>query len=66
MLDLKIKPEALQDLVKNFEYTTFRWGIAQAENYQDELFGGMQLLTNQESIGKVYPYADLIYRKLHI
>jgi toxin ParE1/3/4 len=66
MLDLKIKPEAERDLSKIFEYTEMGWGMDQAEKYQDDLFTGMLLLTKQEELGKVYLYAKLPYRKLHI
>lgn len=45
MFELKIKPEAENDLMKIFEYTAMSWGVYQAEKYQDELFAGMLLLT---------------------
>ena len=66
MLELKIKPEAELDLELIFEYTAMKMGLDQAEKYQDDLFSGMLLLTKQLEIGKVYPYAKLPYRKLHI
>lgn len=66
MLELKIKPEAENDLSKIFEYTAMNWGVDQAEKYQDDLFAGMLLLTNHEQLGKEYPFANLSYRKLHI
>lgn len=66
MLELKIKPEAENDLAKIFEYTAMSWGVDQAEKYQDDLFAGMMLLTKQEALGKEYHYAEQPYRKLHI
>ena len=66
MLELKIKPEAENDLMKIFEYTAMCWGVYQAEKYQDELFAGMLLITKQEQLGKEYPYAETTYRKLHV
>lgn len=66
MLELKIKPEAENDLMKIFESTAMNWGLDQAEKYQDELFAGMLLITKQEQLGKEYPYAETPYRKLHV
>ncbi|MFT6338482.1 MAG: toxin ParE1/3/4 [Saprospiraceae bacterium] len=66
MLKLKIKPEAENDLSKIFEYTAMNWGVDQADNYQDDLFAGMKLITTQEQLGKEYPYAERSYRKLHV
>jgi len=66
MLKLKIKPGAQNDLVKIFEYTAMNWGLSQAEKYQDDLYDGMQLLSEQEELGKDYPYSELSYRKLHV
>ena len=66
MLKLKVKPAAEKDLSKIFEFTAMSWGVDQAEKYQDELFAGMLLITKQELLGKLYPYVNLPYRKLHI
>ena len=66
MLELKIKPEAENDLSKIFEYSAMSWGVDQAEKYQDELFAGMLLILKQEELGKEYPYAKQPYRQLHI
>ena len=66
MPKLKIKPEAEIDLSKIFEHIALNWNIDQAEKYQDELFEGMQFLTLNNHLGKKYPYAELLYRKLHI
>jgi toxin ParE1/3/4 len=66
MLKLQIKPEAERDLEKIYEYTLLSWGIQQAEKYQDELFHGMQLLLEQNDLGKIYPYSNRGYRKLHV
>ena len=66
LLELKLKPEAGNDLRKIFEYTATSWAIDQAEKYQDVLFAGMILITRQEELGKEYQFAKLPYRKLHI
>ena len=66
MLELKIRPEAENDLMKIFEYTAMNWGLGQADKYQDELFTGMLLITNQEQFGKEYPFAEIPYRKIHV
>ena len=66
MLELKLKPEAERDLVKIFEYTTKRWGIEQAEQYQNDLFEGMLKFTEQEELGKEHPNTNFLYRKLHV
>jgi toxin ParE1/3/4 len=66
MLELKIKPEAENDLMKIFEYTAKNWGVNQAEKYQDELFAGMLLITKQEQLSKEYSYTQIAYRKLHV
>ena len=66
MLSLQITPKAEQDLSEIFEYTFHKWGIIQAEKYQDELFNSMQLILENKEIGKAYPYFKREYRKLHI
>jgi len=66
MHKLILKPEAISDLEKIYEYTFWNWGIVQAEKYQDELFIGMQSLLNHIELGKKYPHSNLEYRKLHI
>jgi toxin ParE1/3/4 len=66
MLKLLIKPVAEKDLEKIFEYTYLTWGFEQAEEYQDDLFHGMQLLLEQNELGKIYPYSNIPYRKLHV
>jgi toxin ParE1/3/4 len=66
MLKLLIKPEAEKDLEKIYEYTYLTWGLEQAEKYQDDLFHGMQLLLEQNKLGIIYPYSNILYRKLHV
>ena len=66
MFKLLIKPEAEKDLEKIYEYTFLTWGFEQAEQYQDDLFHGMQLLLEQNELGKIYPYSNILYRKLHV
>ena len=66
MLNLLIKPEAEKDLEKIYEYTFITWGFEQAEQYQDDLFHGMQLLLEQNELGKIYPHSNILYRKFHV
>lgn len=66
MLELRIKPEAENDLVLIFEYTVKSWGLLQAEKYQDELYAGMISVQKQEALGKEYPYANMSYRKIYV
>lgn len=66
MLKLKIKPKAEEDLGEIYEYTAMRWGIDQAEKYQDDLYEGMLLVAEQDGLGKEYAYTKLPYRKLHV
>lgn len=62
MLRLILKPEAKNDLDKIFFYTLDKWGLNQAEKYQDELFEGMKLISERPKLGKVYPYSVQEYR----
>ena len=66
MLKLLIKPEALKDLEKIYEFTFDTWGIDQADKYQNELFHGMNLLQENIELGKAYPYSKYEYRILPI
>ncbi len=66
MVKLLIKPEAEKDLEKIYEYTFLTWGLEQAEQYQDDIFHGMQLLLEKNELGKIYPYSTIPYRKLHV
>lgn len=66
MLELRLKPQAENDLSRIFEYTAMNWGLEKAEKYQDDLFAAMLLITTNEHLGKEYPYTQIPYRKLHI
>ena len=50
MVQLIIKPLALQDLEEIWFYTFHTWSIQQADFYQDQLYYGMQLLSENNKI----------------
>lgn len=52
MVQLIIKPLALQDLEEIWFYTFHTWSIQQADFYQDQLYYGMQLLSENNKIAK--------------
>jgi toxin ParE1/3/4 len=52
MVQLIIKPLALQDLEEIWLYTFQTWSIQQADFYQDQLYYGMQLLSENNKIAK--------------
>ena len=64
MLSLKLSPEAIKDLEKIYEHTLKSWGSIKAENYQDDLFERMLLMTNNSQIGAIYYFKHGNYRKL--
>lgn len=66
MLELYVSPQAENDLSDIFEYTFHEWGILQADQYQDQLFAGMQVILDHSNIEKSYPYHELPYRVFHI
>ena len=66
MTRLFVTPQAEKDLADIFQYTFTNWGILQAERYQDDLFHGMEIILDNNKIGKQYPYSSIKYRKLHI
>lgn len=65
-MQLVLKPEAELDLERIFEYSLITWGFSQAEEYQDDLYEAMNLISERPYIGKVYSYAQLEYRILHV
>ena len=66
MRELLLKPEAINDLEKIYEYTLHTWGQNQAEKYQDELFESMNSILSNPEIGSKYYFKEGNYRKLNI
>ncbi|NEN24963.1 type II toxin-antitoxin system RelE/ParE family toxin [Cryomorpha ignava] len=66
MNNLKLTPQAEKDLAENFEFTFHKWGITQAEKYQDELYEGFKVISHNKSLGKVYQLNKIRYRVLPI
>jgi len=66
MLEVHLKPEARIDLEKIYKFTLRNWCLLQADDYQDDLFSGMQLLARRETLGKEYQFAHILYKKLHV
>ncbi len=66
MYKLRFTPEAQNDLELIFEYTFKVWAIIQTENYQDEIFSGIQLILKNALFGKLYPYSAFNYRILQV
>jgi len=66
MLKIYVKPKAELDLEQIYLFTFNKFGLTQAEKYQDELFEGMMLIANSPFIGKIYPHSKKEYRKLHV
>lgn len=66
MLKILFKPEAEEDISKIFKYTFYKWGLKQAEKYNDELIHGIEQIAQHKSIGKIYPYSVLSYRQFHV
>lgn len=66
MLNLLLKPLALEDLENIFSYTFDTWGLRQAEKYQNELHQGMLSILENPEIGMPYNYTIVKYRKIHV
>lgn len=66
MNNLFLTPRAEEDLKEIFEYSFFRWGLLQAEKYQDDLYDGFNVILQNKEIGKIYLNGKRSYRKLHI
>ncbi len=66
MRKLLLRPEALNDLEKIYEFTFYTWGQNQAEKYQDELFDSMNSILSDPEIGSKYYFKEGNYRKLNI
>ncbi len=65
MLALFLSPQAEQDLEDIFEYTVREWSLTQAKKYQDSLFSHLNFACANPTIGAVYPYNKIEYRKLN-
>ena len=66
MYKLYLKPQAELDLEMIYKSGYEKWGIGQAEKYQDELFEGMELILENIELGAEYLYGTRSYRKLHL
>ena len=66
MPNLKISPQAIIDLEDIFEYSYQKWGVSQADKYQNFLFDGMNSILENPEIGAIYPFKSGGYRKLNI
>ena len=66
MLELFLSPEAEKDLEKIYIYTFEKWGLKQADYYQDQLFDCMCQVCNNPHIGRVYEHSKYRYRRLTI
>lgn len=56
MLKLKLSPKSIEDLEQIYRYTIEKWGIKQADKYQDELYLKMQNVASNPNLGQNYPY----------
>lgn len=66
MIDLYLTPKSENDLKKIFEHTYRKWGLTQADQYQDELYEGILVICSQPKIGKPYPFFKKDYQKFHV
>lgn len=66
MLSLRVSPQAESDLVETWLYTSETWGVAQADEYLDQLETGMGHLTTHPSLGVDYSHILPGYRKIRI
>ncbi len=66
MLNLRLSPQAVIDLEDIFAFTYKKWGIKQAEKYQDEVYASMMLISENPFLGAAYYYKKGNYRKLNV
>lgn len=66
MLSLNVTPRAESDLVETWLYTSETWGVAQADEYLDQLETGMGHLKVHPSLGVDYSHILHGYRKFRI
>jgi toxin ParE1/3/4 len=63
---IRISPKAEEDLEQIYEYTADRWGLSQAEKYQDLLFDAFTRISSHNLIGKAFKTTAYDYRQVHI
>lgn len=66
MLSLKLSPQSLFDLEDIYKYTIEKWGLKQAEKYQDELYECMKRVSRNPNLGSIYYFRKGNYRKINI
>lgn len=66
MLEVLLKPAAEIDMSEIYEYTFYKWGLKQADKYQDELFHGIEQIARQEFVGKTYSFSGEQYRFIQV
>ncbi len=65
MLQLRLSPQAENDLEKIYLYTFETWGEIKADQYQDRLYDQMTGLLSNPFLGSKYEFKPA-YRKLKV
>ena len=65
MKELKLSPKAEEDLENIYIYTLEKWGISQADKYQDSLYSGFSSLLKHPKMGREYEHRSG-YRRIGV